>query len=202
MVPVRTIFCGAAVVKVIRDQPYARWFPSRRRFALTKILAFALLRTLSSNGAPAPSDTAGGKRIVLGLDRDHDSFEIYSAASLHFVVLTCFMASFIPLPPPLSILLAAFFEPLLALLLCFAGALVMSRWTALRGRSRVGFAPGNSVVLMALAIAASFYLLWRNGWAAPVGGLFLTIVIINAIASIAVRFLQPTIARLEERCVA
>ncbi|MEO6260664.1 MAG: hypothetical protein ABIP63_09945 [Thermoanaerobaculia bacterium] len=189
-------------MRVIRDQPYARWFPSRRRFALTKILALVFLKTLRSDGAPAPSDAAGGERIVLGLDRDHDSFEIYSAASLHFVVLTCFMASFIPLPPPLSILLAAFFEPLLALLLCFAGALVMSRWAVLRGRSRVSFAPGNSVVLMALAIAASVYLLGYNGWAAPVGGLFLTIVIINAIASLAVRFLQPTIARLEERCVA
>ena len=188
-------------MKVIRDKPAARWFPSRRRFGLSRLIAFAALRRHWAR-PQLQSALEGGNspHIVLVVDRDQDAMEIYSVAILRFAVTTCFVASFLPMPVPLAILLAVLLDPVLTLIPCFLGGLLMSRWAAWRKRDTGNFQSENGAVLMTLAIAASVGLVWRNGWARPVGALFLVIVMINALASIAVRILMTAIARLEERC--
>lgn len=191
-------------MKVLRDNPAARWFPSRRRFGLGKLIAFVALRRHCARPQLQSAPEGGtSPHSVLAADRDQDAIEIYSVAILRFAVTTCFVASFLPMPAPLAILLAVLLDPLLTLIPCFViGSLFMPRWTAWRQRGTVNFQSENGAVLMTLAIAASVGLVWRNGWARPVGALFLVLVVINALASIAVRILSTTIARLEERCVA
>lgn len=191
-------------MKVISDNPAARWFPSRRRFALGKLIAFAALRWHCARPQlQSAPDGGNSPHIVRAVDRDQDAMEIYSVAILRFAVTTCFVASFLPMPAPLAILLAVLLDPLLTLIPCFViGRLFMSRWAAWRKRETVNFQSENGAALMTLAIAASVGLVWRNGWARPVGALFLVIVMINALASIAVRILKTAIAQLEERCAA
>ena len=192
-------------MRIISNHPAARWFPSRRRFALSKILAFAALRVHCARSwrAPATALTGDRQHLVLAIDHDQDSFEIYSVAALHFAVCTCFIASVIPLPVPFSFLLAAMVEPLLALILCFIiGSLVMPRWSTFRKRDTIDFQHANGMVLMALAIAAAVSLLRQGGWGRPVGAMFLGITALNALSSVAVRLLRNAIAGWEKRCVA
>ena len=189
---------------MIRNQPAARWFPSRRRFALSKLLAFGALRMHCAGQNPPPAESFDdGRQLVLVIHRDQDFLEIHTVTILHFAVVTCFLASLIPLPLPLSILLVAPLEPLLALLVCFITGLVMSRWSAFRKQDDMNFQQANGVVLMGLTLAAALDL-FRHApdWAWPVGALFLGITILNALAWVAVRLLQSEIARWEQRCVA
>ena len=191
-------------MKMLRDNPAARWFPSRRRFGLGKLIAFVALRRHCARPQLQSAPTGGSPpHRVLAIDRDQDAMEIYSVAILRFAVTTCFVASFLPMPAPLAILLAVLLDPLLTLIPCFIiGSLFMPRWTAWRKGETVNFQSENGAFHMTLAIATSVGLVWRNGWARPVGALFLVIVMINALASIAVRILRTAIAQLEERCVA
>jgi hypothetical protein len=187
---------------VLRDRPVAAGFPSRRRFALSRLLAFASLRRRCARQSQTPV-VAGAPHIVLVIDRDQSALEIYSVAFLHFAVFTTFIATFIPLPLPLSITLAALVEPVAAQIPCFiVGGFLMPRWAAWRKRDTIDFQDENGFVLMLLAAAVSVYLVRLQGWTRPVGLLFLGLLGLNAVASVIARAFRNAILSLEQRCVA
>lgn len=193
------------MIRLIPDQPFVRLFPSRRRFALSRLIAFAVLRVQCLRRPPQSQLPYAGDqgRGVLAIDRDQDAIETYSVGILHTVVCTSFLAAQIPVALPLAVLLAALIEPPLVLLCCFiTGGLIMPRWMAFRRQGNDHFAHANGVVLMALAAAASIWMVQQPRWLAPIGTIFLAIVILNACASVVVRLLSRTIDRWEQRCVA
>ena len=192
-------------MRLVRDQPFVRLFPSRRRFALAKLIAFAALRFQCSRNSEEPELqlSVDPGQPVLAIDSDQDTIEIYFAGILHTTVCTSFLAAHLPLAAPLSVLVAALIEPPLVLLCCFVtGGLVMPRWTALRKRNTVDFRRANGSVLMALAAAASIWMVRQSGLLFTIGAIFLTIGVLNASASIAVRILHRTMVAWEQRCVA
>lgn len=190
-------------MRLVRDRPVVRLFPSRRRFALSKLIAYARLRVRRSGTGPERHREDERRHTVLAIDRDQSAVEAYFVGGLHFAVCTCFLASCMPLRLPWSLLCAAVLEPWIVLIPCFlTGGLIMPLWSSLRKRSTVHFEPANAMVLMTLAMAASVAMIMQGGWVLPVGALFLGMATLNAGASVTLRLLSASIDGWEKRCAA
>lgn len=192
------------MIRLVRDQPFVRLFPSRKRFALAKLIAFAALRVQyfrsSKESELHHSDDPG--QPVLNIDRDQDEIETYFVGILYTLVCMSFLAAQLPLAAPLSILVAALIEPPLVLLCIFITGGLVTRWIAFRKSVSVDLQHANGTVLMALAAAASLWMVRQSGALFAIGTIFLAIGFLNAGASIAVRILHRTMEAWEQRCVA
>jgi hypothetical protein len=182
-------------VKVVRNCPPARALPSRRRFALTRLLAF--LGFLGSSGSSV--DRRGTPRnsedpeehIVLAIDPDQTASESYLASTWFTASLACYIAAMLPLMLPVALVVALPLAAIAIPLICMFATLPMPD----RDNTRVS----SAALFVLLAIASGFFALDRS-WVRFVAWLFFAIVIANAIAAAIVWLLRGRVRELEARC--
>lgn len=175
-------------MNVVIDRPEARWLPSRHRFALARLIAFAKLR-----GAPAVANNA--EHLILPIDRDQTASEMNGIAIWVFATTVCYIAAALPLIWPVAIVIAT---PIAAIALHFPivviGPIV-----------RMMIGDGNhikiiSVIAMSMLIIASSYVAASSSWARYVAWFFFAVLIVNAAAAVVVWLLRGGIRAVEERC--
>jgi len=175
-------------VNVIADHPEARWLPSRHRFAVGKLIAFAKLRgtTQSVNSA---------ERLIFPIDRDQTAAEMNGVAIWIFVTTVCYIAAALPLIWPAAIIVAI---PIAAIVLQFPTVIIGPIVRMLIG-------DGNhikiiSVIAMSLLVIASSYVAASNSWARYAAWFFFAVLILNGAAAVVVWLLRAPIRAAEERC--
>ena len=176
-------------MNVVTDRPEAHWLPSRHRFALSRLIAYANLR-----GARAPENDV--EHLILPIDRDQTAIEMNGVAIWVFFTTVCYIAAATPLILPAAIVVAI---PMAAIVLQFPivgiGPIV-----------RMMIGDGDhikiiSVITMALLMIASSYFAISSSWPRYVAWLFFAVLIVNGAAAIVVRLLRNGIREAEERCV-
>ena len=175
-------------MNVIADRPEARWLPSRHRFALAKLIAFAKLR-----GAPASVNDA--EHLVFPIDRDQTAAEMNGVAIWVFVTTIFYIAAALPLIWPAAIIVAI---PIAAIVLQFPTVIIGPIVRMLIG-------DGNhikiiSVIAMALLVIASSFVAASHSWARYAAWFFFGVLIVNGAAAVVVWLLRGPIRTAEERC--
>lgn len=164
-------------MKVVRDRADARWLPSRHHFALVRLFAF--LRMHSAKPEPQPG-------LMLVVDRDQTAGEHHGISLWIVLTVTCYLAVtlFATWPVALALPVAFFVAAVVVQVPVVLGGLVLP--------SRA-----NSVLLMALLIAAAAYFATQRTWVRFAAWQFLALVALNAVAALIVFLLREPIARLE-----
>lgn len=177
-------------MKIARGRAEARWLPSRHRFALFRLWAFARLRSARPEPRPA--------RILM-IDSDQSAVECYTVSTWVWLTTSAYVAFELakPWPLPFAILASLPLGSLAIQVPIYTmGVFVLPAIQAL-SRARLALAGISSTVLMVLQlVAASHYALERT-WIRFVAWQFLAIVALNAIAATIVFLLRGSIARLE-----
>jgi hypothetical protein len=188
MVHLRTVLAGDGCVNAVTDRPEAHWLPSRHRFALSRLIAYAKLR-----GARAVTNNV--EHLILPIDRDQTAAEMNAIAIWMFVTTVCYVAAVLPLIWPVAIIVAI---PIAAIVIHFPivviGPIV-----------RMMIGDGDhikiiSVITMALLVIASSYFAASTLWARYVAWFFFAVLIVNGAASMVVWLLRGSIRAAEERC--
>ena len=175
-------------MNVVTDRPNAHWLPSRHRFALARLIAYAKLRV--SNDAETSAE-----HLILPIDRDQTAAEMNGVAIWIFVTTACYIAAALPLIWPAAIIIAI---PI--------SAIVLQLPTVIIGPIvRMLIGDGNhikiiSVIAMALLVIASSYVAASASWARCVAWFFFAVLVINGAAAVVVGFLRGEIREAEERC--
>jgi hypothetical protein len=180
---------GGGGLNVVADHPEAHWLPSRHRFALAKLIAYAKLR-----GAPAVANNA--EHLILPIDRDQTAAEMNGVAIWVFLTTVCYIASALPLSWPAAIVVAM---PIAAIAIHFPIVVIGPIVRMLIG-------DGNhikiiSVIAMSLLVIASSYFAASNSWARYAAWFFFAVLIVNGAAAIVVWLLRGSIRAAEEQCV-
>lgn len=152
-----------------------KWLPSRHRFALMKLVAFALA---PRRPAPRPPHPA-----VYAIDRDQSALETDGLAIVYVGVTIGELAAVLPWWA--AILLGPI---VIQIPIYIAGIFILPKW---RDNTTA-----NSRMMMALLIAASLYL------RSPVAWFFLGLVAANALAAVVMFLLRERVRELERRCAA
>ena len=177
-------------MKIVRGRADARWLPSRHRFALFRLWAFARLR----KAKPEPRPGA-----MLMVDADQSAVECYTVSTWIWLTTSAYVAFELAelLPLPLAIVASlplgslAIQAPIYTM-----GVFILPAIQTL-SRARLALAGINSVAMILLQlVAASYYALERT-WIRFVAWQFLAVVALNAIAATIVFLLRAAIARLE-----
>jgi hypothetical protein len=152
-----------------------RWLPSRHRFALMKLVAFAL----------APRRTAHGPRptAIYAIDRDQSAIESYGLAILYPTIVACHLAAILPVWAAILLAPIAIQIPIY-----ISGIFILPKW---RDNTTA-----HSRMMMTLLIAASIALRSPVAWA------FLALVAANALAAVVMFILRERVRELERRCAA
>jgi hypothetical protein len=175
-------------MNVVIDRPEAHWLPSRHRFALSRLIAYAKLRGMRA----VENDV---EHLILPIDRDQTAAEMNGVALWVFVTTVCYIAAALPLILPVAIVLAV---PLAAIVLQFPivgiGPIV-----------RMVIGDGDhikiiSMITMSLLVIASSYFAVSTSWARYVAWLFIAVLLVNGAAAILVWLLRGGIRAAEERC--
>ncbi|HEX3578560.1 MAG TPA: hypothetical protein VHY33_08340 [Thermoanaerobaculia bacterium] len=188
MVHVRAALAGAGGVNVVIDRPEARRLPSRHRFALARLIAYAKLR-----GASAAVNHA--ERLILPIDRDQTAAEMHGMAIWIFVTTVCYVAAMLPMIWPVAIVAAV---PIAAIALHFPIVVIGPIVRLLIGDG--DHVKIISVFTMALLVIASSYIAASHTWARYVAWLFFAVFILNAAAAAVAWLLRDRIRAAEERC--
>jgi hypothetical protein len=176
-------------MNVVIDRPEAYWLPSRHRFALSRLIAYAKLR-----GARAVTNDV--EHLILPIDRDQTAAEMNGVAIWVFVTTVCYVAAALPLIWPVAIIVAI---PIAAIVIHFPivviGPIV-----------RMVIGDGDhikiiSVITMSLLVIASSYFAVSASWARYAAWFFFAVLIVNGAAAIVVWLLRDVIRAAEERCV-
>jgi hypothetical protein len=182
VVHVRTVLAGAAIVKVIRDCPIAKWFPSRHRYALTRLVFFICAKF----GKPPRMDV---DHLMLSINRDQSAIEHYTISILIVIITTCYL--YVTLP-----LVAAF----LVATLLIQGAITLGGFLVAPLAETDDHLRLNSFFLMTLMIMASTYVAARPSPMRYVAWAVLALVALNAIAWGIMKMLRHSVRELEQRC--
>jgi len=175
-------------VNVVADKPEAHWLPSRHRFALSRLIAYAKLRR-------ARAIAKNAEHLILPIDRDQTAAEMNGVALWVFFTTVCYIAATLPLILPAAIVAAI---PLAAIVLQFPivgiGPIV-----------RMLIGDGDhiktiSVITMALLVIASSYFAVSSSWPRYVAWFFFAVLLVNGAAAILVWLLRNGIREAEERC--
>lgn len=175
-------------MNVVTDRPEARWLPSRHRFALARLIAYAKLRVANDGETSA-------EHLILPIDRDQTAAEMNGVAMWVFVTTVCYIAAALPLIWPAAIIIAI---PI--------SAIVLQLPTVIIGPIvRMLIGDGDhikiiSVIAMALLVIASSYVAASASWARYVAWFFFAVLVINGAAAVAVGLLRGEIRAAEERC--
>ena len=175
-------------MNVVTDRPQARWLPSRHRFALARLIAYAKLR----DARDAATDA---EHLILPIDRDQTAAEMNGVAIWVFVTTVGYIASALPLIWPAAIVVAM---PIAAVVLQFPTVIIGPIVRMLIG-------DGNhikiiSAMAMTLLVIASSYVAASNSWARYVAWFFFAVLIVNGAAAFVVWLLRGGIRAAEERC--
>jgi hypothetical protein len=168
-------------VRVVRDCPAAKWFPSRHRFALVRLMAFlrGKFRT------PPRTDV---DHIMLTIHRDQTAFEQYLLSAWFVVTATCYFAALLP-PRWIAASL-----PLAALSIQLT--IVLSGIGSLRGNHL----RRNSAALFAAMTIASAYFALQTSPVRYVAWFFLATLVLNGVASVIMILLRDSVMKLEQQC--
>lgn len=171
-------------MKMIRDRADARWLPQRHRFALTRLIAYAMFHLTGRREE---------KGIALGIDRDQASIESHSLAVGVTVVSTLFAYAL------LSRLLLRPVAALLAPLASTVSLQVILIWAAFAPRSWRwnNHIEVNSFLTLLAVAATALYFAADGGWIRYVAWFVIGVYALNAIAAI-VAFLMK---RRFDRCL-
>lgn len=166
-------------MKVVND-PRAKWLPSRHRYALSKLIAWAVFR-LAHRQSPTG-------RHIFAIDRDQSTLEIFTVAMIVFLATTADIAALLPLPPWLSIPIAAAATPwLLQIPLYVAGVPFQSEKV-------------TSIAIMGVVVALSVWVATKPTPLHFVPLVFLGILVINGVAWLVVLPLRRRMEKLEQEC--
>jgi hypothetical protein len=179
---------GDGGVNVVIDRPAARWLPSRHRFALSWLIAYARLR-----GARAVANDV--EHLILPIDRDQTAAEMNGIAIWVFVTTVCYVAATLPLTWPLAIVVAI---PIAAIVIHFPIVVIGPIVRMLIGDG--DHIKVISVITMAMLVIASSYFAASSSWSRYVAWLFFAVLIANGAAAILVWLLRDGICEAEERC--
>lgn len=175
-------------MKVIRERADARWLPSRHRFAIFRLVAYALFR----RSGPRPQ--AG---LALGIDRDQSTVENHTVAAWVMGSATCFAFALLDraLVTPAALALAPFVAVVALQAFVVAPGFVRG-W---RNRDNTG---ANSFATMTALAVMAIYLAQSDRWVRVVAWLFLASLAANAIASLIARLLRARFAAVERDLLA
>jgi hypothetical protein len=175
-------------VNVVTDRPEARWLPSRHRFALARLVAYARLQ-----GARAGEKNVD--HLILPIDRDQTAAEMHGVAIWIFVTTVCYVAAVLPLIVPAAIAVAI---PIAAIALHFPIVVIGPIVRMLIGDG--DHIKIISVITMALLVMASAYVAMSSSWSRYVAWLFFAVLVVNGAASVVVWLLRGGVRAAEERC--
>jgi hypothetical protein len=175
-------------VNAVTDRSEAHWLPSRHRFALSRLIAYAKLR-----GARAVTNNA--EHLILPIDRDQTAAEMNCIAIWVSVTTVCYVAATLPLIWPAAIIVAI---PIAAIAIHFPIVVIGPIVRMLIGDG--DHIKIISVITMSLLVIASSYFAASASWARYVAWLFFATLIVNGAAAILVWLLRGRIRAAEERC--
>jgi hypothetical protein len=175
-------------LNVVTDRPEARWLPSRHRFALARLIAYAKLR-----GAREVANNA--EHLILPIDRDQTAAEMNGIAIWILVTTICYVAAMLPMIWPAAIVIAI---PIAAIALHFPIVVIGPIVRMLIGDG--DHIKIISVITMSLLVIASSYVAMSSSWSRYVAWFFFTVLIVNAAAAVVVWLLRGRIRAAEERC--
>lgn len=176
-------------LNVVHDRPCAELLPSRRHFAVTRLIAFARMRT--ARGVP---DAAA--RTIHAIDRDQTAAEMHAASFGFWLLLTCYIAAVLPLHPAAAAIAAAVIAQFAIQLSVVGVALLTGLVTRAENRVKL-----NSVVLMTAVLLVSSYVATLDGSVRYAAWLCLGAMAVNAAAAVLLWFLRDSVRAAEERCV-
>jgi hypothetical protein len=173
-------------MRLVRDRAEARWLPSRHRYALVRLIAFAMLR----GARPEPR-----RGLILAVDRDQSAAE-NMAIGVWAVLTTAFYFA-----APMHGAWKLFAVPLALIAvqvpIYLMGAVVLP----LFGRPFYAYNHRhNSAFLWVLLMLASSYFATTGGWTRFVAYFFFGVVALNALAAIVMFALAGKVAEREARC--
>lgn len=175
-------------MNVVTDRPEARWLPSRHRFALARLIAYAKLR-----GARAADNKV--EHLILPIDRDQTATEMNGVAIWVFVTTVCYIAAALPLIWLAAIVVAI---PIAAIAIHFPILVIGPIVRMLIGDG--DHIKIISVITMSLLVIASSYFAASSTWARYAAWFFFAVLIMNGAASMVLWLLRGVIREAEERC--
>ena len=154
-------------MKVVRDDPAARWLPSRHRFALARLIAYIMSRRKTH-------EKMNVDHLLLAIDRDQSAIENYFLSIWFCVTAICFVAAALPLPAVWSAIVAV---PIATI------AMQIPMYIGLPMHV-------SSVLLLLVEFCASAYFASTPSPVRYVAWLFIIILFTNAIAWVITRWLD------------
>jgi hypothetical protein len=176
-------------MNVIINRSAARWLPSRHRFALAQLVAFARLRR------GEPHDADGPDHLILPIDRDQSAAESYVVAVWVFLTVTAYLAAILPLPLPLAIIVAIPLASIVIHIPIVVGGPVLRLILGDNDHVKI-----VSVGTMVLLTVWSFYVARGDLWARFEAWLFFAVLACNAIAAVILWLLRAAVQAEESRC--
>jgi hypothetical protein len=176
-------------MNVVVNRPAARWLPSRHRFALAQLIAFARLRRGEQQDASIPD------HLILAVDRDQSAAEVYAVAVWVFVTVAAYLAAFLSIPLPLAIIAAI---PLASIVLhvpIVVGGPILRLILGDHDHVKI-----VSVGTMFLLTVWSFYVARGDSWARFVAWLWVAVLACNTIAAVILWLLRAAVRAEESRC--
>lgn len=157
-------------MKLVRNRADARWLPSRYRYALFRLMAWAIFRAVG----PKPR-----RGIVMAVDRDQSALESYSMAV--WLTLTSSCLAFAMLNRVLPAGPALVVSPFAALAFLQGVTSVVS----IAGAAGLQRSSGSLVSLstMFLVTVAAIHVAGYDGWPRLAAWAFLLVLGLNAIAA-------------------
>jgi hypothetical protein len=174
-------------VNVIRDRPEAELLPSRRRFALAKLIAFVRASLARERTPPAT-------HVSLAIDRDQDAVEMYSVGAWYTLTTAIYVVALTPLPLPFAIATSVVLTPwIIQIPFYISGGVI----PAMRNRDNRTL---NSVWMLTLLTIASSFVAVMPTPARFVAWFFFGVIALNAIAFVILWMLRGKVRELETRC--
>jgi hypothetical protein len=176
-------------MNVVVNRPEARWLPSRHRFALAQLIAFARLRRGEQQSANAPD------HLILSVDHDQSAAESYAVAVGVFVTVAAYLAAILPIPLPLAIIAAIPLASIVLHLPIVLGGPILRLILGDNDHVKI-----VSVGTMLLLSVWSFYVARGDSWARFAAWLFFAVLASNAIAAVILWLLRAAVQAEESRC--
>jgi hypothetical protein len=176
-------------MNVVVNRPEARWLPSRHRFALAQLVAFARLRRREQQNADAPD------HLILPIDRDQSAAEAYAVAVWLFVTVSAYLAALLPMPLPLAIIVAIPLASIVLHIPIVVGGPILR--LILGDNDHVKIVSVGSMFLLSVW---SFYAARGDSWARFAAWLFFAVLASNAIAAVVLWLLRAAVQAEESRC--
>lgn len=175
-------------MKVVRERAEARWLPSRHRFAIFRLAAYAVyLATRQRTSQPG---------LALGIDRDQSAAENYTVAAWIMGSATCFL--FALLDRVLVTTAAAILAPVAAAMAL--QVFVVAPGFLKIGRERDNTAINSFITMLTMSVTA-LYLTQDDRWVRAIAWSFLVCLAANAVAWLITRILAGRFAAAENEVV-